>query len=101
MAPEISVVVCGARGKMGRTVSAAIADQPDMSVAAEVDLGDNLDAALASGAVVMVDFTSPEAAFTTAQAAFAAGLAPGGGTTGMGGEQVDELARHSERSEIG
>jgi 4-hydroxy-tetrahydrodipicolinate reductase len=101
MAPEISVVVCGARGKMGRTVSAAIADQPDMSVAAEVDLGDNLDAALASGAVVMVDFTSPEAAFTNAQAAFAAGVAPVVGTTGMGREQVDELARHSERSEIG
>lgn len=86
---------------MGRTVSAAIADQPDMSVAAEVDLGDDLAAALASGAVVMVDFTAPGAAFDSARAAFAAGVAPVVGTTGMSPEQVDELARHSKSAGIG
>ena len=66
---EIKVVVCGARGKMGRTVAAAVAAQPDMSVAAEVDLDDDLAAALGSGAAVMVDFTAPDAAFDNAQAA--------------------------------
>ena len=55
MSAEISVVVCGARGKMGQTVVAAVAAQPDMSVVAEVDLGDDLVAALGSGAVVMVE----------------------------------------------
>ena len=101
MAAEISVVVCGARGKMGRTVSTAVAAQPDMAVAAEVDLGDDLAAALKSGATVMVDFTAPDAAFDNAQAAFAAGVAPVVGTTGMGAEQVEELARHAESSGIG
>ncbi len=101
MSAEISVVVCGARGKMGQTVAAAVAAQPDMSVAAEVDLGDDLLAALSSGAVVMVDFTAPGAAFDNAQAAFAAGVAPVVGTTGMSREQVEELARHSASSEIG
>jgi 4-hydroxy-tetrahydrodipicolinate reductase len=101
MAAEISVVVCGARGKMGRTVSAAITDQPDMAVVAEVDLGDDLAAALASGAVAMVDFTAPDAAFENAQAAFSAGVAPVVGTTGMSTEQVDELARHADSSGIG
>jgi 4-hydroxy-tetrahydrodipicolinate reductase len=101
MAGEIRVVVCGARGKMGRTVSAGIAAQPDMAVVAEVDLGDDLAVALNSTAVVMVDFTAPDAAFGNAQAAFAAGVAPVVGTTGMSAEQVDELARHADSAGIG
>jgi 4-hydroxy-tetrahydrodipicolinate reductase len=101
MAGEIRVVVCGARGKMGRTVSAGIAAQPDMAVVAEVDLGDDLAVALNSAAVVMVDFTAPDAAFGNAQAAFAAGVAPVVGTTGMSAGQVDELARHANSAGIG
>jgi 4-hydroxy-tetrahydrodipicolinate reductase len=101
MAAEISVVICGARGKMGRTVSAAVAAQPDMAVVAEVDLGDDLAAALDSGAVAMVDFTAPDAAFGNAQAAFAAGVAPVVGTTGMSSEQVDELAKNAAQSGVG
>jgi 4-hydroxy-tetrahydrodipicolinate reductase len=101
MAAEISVVVCGARGKMGRTVSAAIAAQPDMALVAEVDLGDDLAAALGSGAVAMVDFTAPDAAFENARAAIAAGVAPVVGTTGMSAEQVNELARRADSSGTG
>lgn len=101
MAGEIRVIVCGARGKMGQTVSAATAVEPDMDVVAEVDLGDDLAAALARGAAVMVDFTAPGAAFGNAQAALAAGVAPVVGTTGMAPEQVDDIARHAERAEVG
>lgn len=101
MPAEISIVVCGALGKMGRTVSEAVAWQSDMSVAAEVDLGDDLNAALSAGATVMVDFTAPDAAFDNAQAAIAAGVAPVVGTTGMSAEAVDEIARHAERAETG
>jgi 4-hydroxy-tetrahydrodipicolinate reductase len=96
----IDVVVCGAKGKVGRTVAAAVAAQEDMRLVAAVDLGDNLEEAL-PGAAVMVDFTAPDAAFGNAQAALAAGVAPIVGTTGMSAEQVDEIGRHSERSEIG
>ena len=49
----------------------------------------------------MVDFTAPGAAFASTQAALAAGVAPVIGTTGMSPEQVDEVARHAERAEIG
>ena len=101
MAGEIGVVVCGARGRMGQAVLAAVAAEPDMRVAAEVDLDDDLDAALVSGAQVMVDFTAPGAAFDNAQAALAAGVAPIVGTTGMDPGAVDELARHAERFELG
>jgi 4-hydroxy-tetrahydrodipicolinate reductase len=100
MSEEIGVVVCGALGKVGRTVAAAVAAQPDMRLAAQVDLGDDLAGAL-PGAAVMVDFTAPDAAFDNAQAALAAGVAPIVGTTGMSAEQVDEIGRHAERTEIG
>ena len=101
MATEIGVVVCGAKGKMGQTVQAAVEAEPDMRVVAAVDLDDDIRAALAAGAQVMVDFTAPGAAFDNAQAALAAGVAPVVGTTGMSAEQVDELARHADRSETG
>src|SRR5258708_18287028 len=100
MPAEIPVVVCGALGKVGRTVAAAVAAQPDMRVAAEVDLDDNLEQAL-PGAAVMVDFTAPDAAFGNAQAALAAGVAPIVGTTGMSTEQVEEIRRHADRSQLG
>ena len=101
MPSQISVVVCGALGKMGRTVTAAVAAADDMAVAAGVDLNDDLDAALAGGALVMVDFTAPASAFEHAQAALARGVAPIVGTTGMSQEEVEELARHAERAEVG
>src|SRR5258708_11238566 len=100
MPAEVPVVVCGALGKVGRTVAAAVDAQSDMRVAAEVDLDDSLEQAL-PGAAVMVDFTAPDAAFGNAQAALAAGVAPIVGTTGMSAEQVEEISRHAQRSEIG
>ncbi|MEA2647059.1 MAG: 4-hydroxy-tetrahydrodipicolinate reductase [Chloroflexota bacterium] len=101
MAGEIGVVVCGARGRMGRTVVAAVAAEPDMAVAAEVDLDDDIAAALASGARVMVDFTAPDAALGNARAALAAGVAPIVGTTGMAAGAVDELAAAAAGAGLG
>ncbi len=100
MATEIGVVVCGALGKVGRTMVAAISEEPGLRLAGAVDIDDDLHAAL-SGVDVMIDFTAPNAAFDNAQAAIAAGVAPVIGTTGMSGDQVDELARNAERAETG
>lgn len=97
---EIAVVVTGARGKMGQVVSNAVAAAEGMRVAYEVDRGDDLALALRD-ADIMVDFTTPQAAFENAQAALAAGAAPIMGTTGMSSEQVNEIAAHAERAEIG
>ena len=101
MPSQLSVVVCGALGKMGRTVTAAVAAAGDMAVAAEVDLGDDLDAALARGAVVMVDFTAPGSAFANAQAAITRGIAPVIGTTGMSEAQVSELEEMAGAANLG
>jgi 4-hydroxy-tetrahydrodipicolinate reductase len=100
MAGEISIVVCGALGKMGQAVAAAVVASTDMRLAGEVDIDDDLHAALA-GAEVLVDFTGPGAAFDNAQAALAAGVAPIVGTTGMSSDQVDVIAQHAERSGTG
>ena len=97
---EINVVVSGALGKMGRMVTSAVGAAEGMRVVGQVDLDDDLAAAL-QGAQVLVDFTAPGAAFDNASAALAAGVAPIIGTTGMSAEQVGELARHADRAEVG
>ncbi|MSV52335.1 MAG: 4-hydroxy-tetrahydrodipicolinate reductase, partial [Actinobacteria bacterium] len=41
---NIKVGVVGARGKMGSTVVAAVAEAPDCELVASIDIGDSLDA---------------------------------------------------------
>jgi len=98
---EIKVLVNGARGKMGRTVVAAVRGAEGMDILAEVDIDDDLDAALAWKPHVMVDFTAPGAALANARAALAAGVAPVVGTTGMSPDEVEEVARHADHAGIG
>ncbi|MFN2462568.1 MAG: 4-hydroxy-tetrahydrodipicolinate reductase [Candidatus Dormibacteria bacterium] len=93
--PQLSIVVCGALGKMGRTVTAAVNGAAGMAVSAEVDLNDDLQTAL-SGAHVMVDFTAPRSALANARMALAAGVAPVVGTTGLSQAEVDSLAAAGE-----
>jgi 4-hydroxy-tetrahydrodipicolinate reductase len=91
MPAPVGVVVCGAMGKVGRVAAATLASTDGLRVVAAVDLDDDLRAALQAGALVMVDFTAPDAAFGNATAAAAAGVAPVVGTTGMSAEQVDKI----------
>jgi 4-hydroxy-tetrahydrodipicolinate reductase len=55
----IKVGVLGARGRMGSLVGQTIRSADDLELAAEVDLGDELDAL--KNCQVIVDFTSPAA----------------------------------------
>ncbi|MGI8607803.1 MAG: 4-hydroxy-tetrahydrodipicolinate reductase [Candidatus Dormibacteria bacterium] len=98
---DISVLVNGARGKMGREVVAAVAGAEGMTVAAEVDIDDDLAAGLNHKPQVMVDFTAPSAVYDNAQQALAAGVAPIIGTTGMSPEQVDDLATRAGAANLG
>src|SRR5258708_26373939 len=91
MAADISVLVCGARGRMGATTVAAVRDADGMRVEGEVSRGDDLAAALARRPDVMVDFTTHDMALGHARAAVAAGVAAVVGTTGLAPEAVDEL----------
>src|SRR5437879_3834869 len=101
MDPEIGVLVCGAKGKVGQVVVAAVEAAPGVRLFGAVDLDDDLMAALQAGPDAMVDFTAPAAAHGNALAAIAAGVAPVVGTTGMSEEQVDEIDARANEAAVG
>ncbi|CAB5239214.1 unannotated protein [freshwater metagenome] len=60
MSAHIKVGVLGAQGRMGAQVVAAINQAADMELVAALDVSDNLDQLVTSGAEVVVDFTTPD-----------------------------------------
>lgn len=56
----INVAVLGARGRMGAEVVKSVEAAAGMSLVAALDLGDSLEQIKASGAHVVVDFTTPD-----------------------------------------
>jgi 4-hydroxy-tetrahydrodipicolinate reductase len=89
VAESIKVVVSGAAGRMGETVSGAVEGSGDMELVARAD--PKLDTEVADvldGADVMVDFTTPETAPSNVATAIEAGVHAVVGTTGF---DVDEL----------
>jgi 4-hydroxy-tetrahydrodipicolinate reductase len=107
----IKVIVCGALGKMGRTVIEEIAGDPELELAAAievpqnpgigtkigaVEVTSNLGAAAAGGDIV-VDFTSAKAALANIGIAAAAAKAMIVGTTGLSAEELAEAKRAAER----
>jgi 4-hydroxy-tetrahydrodipicolinate reductase len=104
-AGEIRVALCGAAGRMGREIAAAIAAEPGMRLAAAVERPDHpalgtsiegvvLDSDL-SGHLgtcdVVVDFTSPDALVAHARAAARARVAVVTGVTGLDAAQQAAL----------
>lgn len=86
----LRITICGARGRMGKMVAACLADDPAAAVAAEVDLGDDLDRAVA-GCDVAIDFSAPAATVHLARCCARAGKAAVIGTTGLTEQQVGAL----------
>lgn len=92
-ADPIRVLVAGAKGRMGREVVRALGDEPDMTIAAQVDASDDLAQALAAARpAVMVDFTVPSAALANVRAALAARVVCVVGTTGLSPADLGEIA---------
>lgn len=110
----ITVMVCGAAGKMGREVVKAVHADPELLLVGGVDhskrgtdlgtvagiesLGlpvySDLSRALAeTNPDVLVDFTSPAVVFENAKTTLSAGVHIVIGTTGLTAEQRDELAK--------
>ena len=94
------VCVCGAAGRMGRSVVAAVQAEDDMRVVASVDPAltpgeghyPSLPPALAAGGLdVVVDFTQPDVVFGDARDALRSEVHAVVGTTGLTEAQVDEL----------
>ncbi len=95
----IQVVVSGAAGRMGSTACEAVEGADDMELVGRADpaLGAPLTDAL-SGAEVMVDFTTPEAASANVVEALGAGVHAVVGTTGFG---LDEIRAAAEEAPNG
>lgn len=69
---------------MGREVVAAVGAEPDLTLVAETDLGDDLGDVLAqTRPVAVVDFSVPEAVLGNVETALAHGVVPIVGTTGL------------------
>jgi 4-hydroxy-tetrahydrodipicolinate reductase len=74
---------------MGRTATAAVAEAPDMEVAAEVDQTDPLDAL--AGCDVVVDFTHPGVVMDNLRWCVKHGLNVVVGTSGFGEDRLAEV----------
>lgn len=124
----IPVIVTGAAGKMGREVIKAVAQAGDLRLYATVDrnpevfgldagelvglealnieLTHELEPTLAAAAqekqpCVMVDFTHPKSVYSNIRAAIAYGVYPVIGTTGLSDEQMEDLAKFTEKASMG
>ena len=86
--------ISGARGRMGRAVSAALDAREDVVVAARFDRGETPDLSLCD---VVIDFSTPEASVELARACAArGGPALVIGSTGLSPEQDAEILKAAE-----
>lgn len=91
MTNTLRVAVIGAAGRMGREVCAAVEEAEGLTLAARLDVGDDV-ACLDRGAVdVAVDFTTPEVVMGNLAHCIGAGIHTVVGTTGFTAERLDEV----------
>jgi 4-hydroxy-tetrahydrodipicolinate reductase len=64
----VNVIICGAKGRMGRALVAAASGDPELRLAGEIDQGDDLTKLIGAGDVV-IDFSVPEATAAIAKIA--------------------------------
>ena len=84
----IKVAVLGAKGRMGATTVNAINDTTDLELVAALDLGDDLNQLVLSGAQVIVDFTHPDSVMANLEFAIGHGINVVVGTTGFNNEKL-------------
>lgn len=104
----IKVAVCGSCGKMGQEVVKAVVADPELELAAKIDLictGEkiykSIEEAMSSEEIdVLVDFTQPASIFENAKVCINAGIRPVIGTTGLSDTQVEELKKLSKEKNV-
>jgi len=84
------IVICGARGRMGRLLVACAQEDPALEVVGTIDFGDDLNVGLAQADVV-IDFTNADASLALAEIAARHGKALVIGTTGHSQIQRDAI----------
>ena len=98
----IKVGVLGARGRMGAEVVAAVEAAADCQLVAALDLGDSLDQLVASGAQVVVDFTTPDSVMANLEFLITHKIHAVIGTTGFDDARLAKLkSLSSAHPEVG
>jgi 4-hydroxy-tetrahydrodipicolinate reductase len=82
----VNIIICGAKGQMGRTLVACAQSDPELQLAGEIDLGDDL-AKVIGRADAIVDFSVREATVMVAKLAADHKKALVIGTTGHGNDE--------------
>jgi 4-hydroxy-tetrahydrodipicolinate reductase len=82
----VKVIICGAKGRMGRTLIACAQSDPELQLVAEIDQGDDLAKVIARADAV-VDFSVREATGAVAELAAEHKKALVIGTTGHGDDE--------------
>ena len=102
----IKVAVCGAYGKMGKEVCAAVEDAQDLSLAAKIDIQGDVyktieEAKKACDFDVVVDFTQPKSIYENALYCLKNGIKIVIGTTGLKDEEIENLKKLSKENNTG
>jgi len=85
--------VLGARGKVGAEVCRAVESAEDLELVAQIDVDDELDDLVTSGAEAVVDFTHPDVVMDNLEFCVDHGIHAVVGTTGFDDERLDILRR--------
>jgi 4-hydroxy-tetrahydrodipicolinate reductase len=102
MSAKIRVGVLGARGRMGAEVVKAVTNTSDLELVAQLDLGDSLDQLVASGAQVVVDFTTPDSVMKNLEFLIQNEIHAVVGTTGFDSTRIDSLSKElSKHPKVG
>ncbi|WP_055107794.1 4-hydroxy-tetrahydrodipicolinate reductase [Paenibacillus ihumii] len=122
MTEQIRVAVAGAGGRMGKEVVKMVLEDPGLRLVAAVNLSDegtdagtlvglpacgvtlskDLELALVEGKPqVLVDFTTPQSAYSNTVTAIKHGVRPVIGTTGFTPEQIEDLDKQCRERGIG
>ena len=95
----LKLLINGARGRMGQTVVACASVDPQFEIAAQVDLGDDLQAALPDCQAV-IDFTQAEGTAALAEVCEQEGKVLIIGTTGQDSESRQRVANSARKIPI-
>ena len=90
--PMIRVGVVGAAGRMGRAVCSAVEADPQLELAAAIDVEDSLEVLVESECDVAVDFTVAPAARRTLEFLAANGIHAVVGTSGFSEQDLSRFA---------
>jgi len=85
------VGVLGAKGKVGATMVSAVQAAEDLTLSAEVDLGDPLSLLTESNTEVVIDFTHPDVVMGNLEFLIDNGIHAVVGTTGFTGERLEQV----------